>query len=147
MPPRKKPGGKKAAAPPPEPEPPATVLGRTIEQLGDAFGPRKGAQGYEAFHDWVERSIEAVRPELAAALFPVFAHAFLKFADAGDDAGAEAFLDRWAGHHLDRHAKDVAALRRVGAAGAASDPYEKPASNSPPASAGGHRAAAGRLVG
>ena len=90
----------------------ATVLGRTVDELGDALTAARTAKDYGAFHAWVESSLNVVRPELAEALFPVFAHCYVRLIEE-DDPEATPFLEKWAPHHEDRYPREVAALREV----------------------------------
>lgn len=76
-----------------------TILGRTLE-LEDAFSARCFARAYEAFHIWVESTIESVRIEVWRMLFPLFANAYVRIV-AGEEGRSvsRAFLERWTEAH------------------------------------------------
>lgn len=75
-----------------------TILGRSLN-IDDAFSSKCYGRSYEAFHAWVESTIEQIRREACVLLFPVFAHAYLRIVNNGKDEEKEEFLERWSDEH------------------------------------------------
>ncbi|KAJ8603364.1 hypothetical protein CTAYLR_004300 [Chrysophaeum taylorii] len=88
----------------------SSILGRSLE-MDDAFSARCFARAYEAFHHWIEGTIEPVRSEVKALLFPAFAHSYLRIVKGDEEKVAGAFLERWTEAHAS-HFPEIEELKR-----------------------------------